>query len=73
MCKLTKSIEKFHISAQIRQGNALFSEKNYTAGKKIHTTAGCDGRDKFQVCASMHGANLSSGLRQLSGEAIVAG
>ena len=73
MCNFTKSIGKFHISAQIWQGNTLFSEKNYTAGKKIHRTAGLDGRDKFQVCASMHGANLSSGLRQLSGEAIVAG
>ena len=36
---------KLHISTQILQENALFSGKNYTAGK-IYTTAG---RDKFQV------------------------
>ena len=72
MYKLAKSIGKFHISAQIWQGNALFSEK-ITQLEKIYMAAVRNGRDKFQVCASMHGANLSSGLRQLSGEAIVAG
>ena len=34
----------------ILQGNVLFSGKIYTAGKKIYTAAGRDGRDKFQVC-----------------------
>ena len=32
-----------------RKGKALFSGKIYTAEKKIYTTAGRDGRDKFQV------------------------
>ena len=47
--------------------------KKITQLEKIYMAAVRNGRDKFQVCASMHGANLSSGLRQLSGEAIVAG
>ena len=40
---------KFHISMQILQGNSLFSVKIYTVGK-FYTTAGRNGRDKFQVC-----------------------
>ena len=41
---------KFHISIQILQGNALLSGK-ITQLKKFYTTAGRDGRDKFQVCS----------------------
>ena len=40
---------KFHISAHILRRNFIvFWKKNYTAGH-IYTTAGRDGRDKFQV------------------------
>ena len=35
---------------QILQGNTLFSGKNLHSWKKIYTTAGRDGRDKFKVC-----------------------
>ena len=45
-------MSKFHISMQILRGNALFSEKKYTA-EKIYTTAGRDGCDKFQVCTDL--------------------
>ena len=42
-------MSKFHICTQILQGNALFSGKDFTAGKKNYTTASRDGREKFQV------------------------
>ena len=35
VCKLTKCMNKFHIHMQILQGNALFSGKIYTTGKKF--------------------------------------
>ena len=40
---------KFRIYTQILQGNVLFSGKIYS-WKYFYTTAGRDGRDKFQVC-----------------------
>ena len=33
VCKLTKSMGKFHICTQMLQGNALFSGKIYIVGK----------------------------------------
>ena len=35
--------------SHILQENVLFSGKIYTAGKKIYTTDGHGGRDKFQL------------------------
>ena len=46
MCPKPKSMRKFHFCAKILQGNALFSGKIYTSGKKGH------GHDKFQVWPS---------------------
>ena len=40
---------KFHIYMQILRGNALFSGKNLNSWKYFYTTAGREGRDKFQV------------------------
>ena len=42
VCKLAKYVR-----------TALFSGKIYTSDKKIYTTAGRDGRDKFQVCSKL--------------------
>ena len=44
-------MSEFHILTHILKGDVLFSGKIYTAEKKFHTTAGRDGRDKFQVCS----------------------
>ena len=49
VCKLNLFIRNFHICTKILQGSALFSGKNYSDGKFFYITAGCDGRDKFQV------------------------
>ena len=42
-------MSKFHICTQMLQGNALFSGKNLHSWKQFYTSAGRDGRDKFQV------------------------
>ena len=47
VCKLTKYMSKFNIFTQILLGNALL--KNLHNWKQFYTTAGRDGRDKFQV------------------------
>ena len=41
-------MRNFHISTQILRGNTFFLEK-FTQLGKFYTTAGRDGRDKFQV------------------------
>ena len=38
------------VNLQNKKKTALFSGKIYTADKEFYTTAGRDGRDKFQVC-----------------------
>ena len=44
-------MRKFHICTQILQGNALFSGKDYTAGKKLHDRQSRDGRENFKSAA----------------------
>ena len=47
---LARKMSNFHISRQILHGNALLSGKN-THMEIFYTTAGRDGRDKYQGCA----------------------
>ena len=41
---------KFHICTQILQRKNVVFRKNLHSWKYFYTTAGRDGRDKFQVC-----------------------